>query len=121
MVGCIPPGGAAARVLVPPLTPVGAGRRSFSGWARRFFAPWAAAPIPYDVVANPGDAALARGQSLPLSAFVKANGVVDSLPSKATLIMTESSGKTVRLGMKSDQPNVFFVKFNTPTQPFRYR
>src|SRR5262249_37121281 len=75
----------------------------------------------YEVVANPGDAAVARGQSLPLGCYVKATGAVDSLPSMATLVLTDASGKMVRLGMKSDQPNVFFVKFNAVADTFRYR
>src|SRR5262249_29636331 len=83
--------------------------------------PWTVAPVSYEVVANPGDFAVARGQSLPISCHVKPIGSADSLPSKATLVMTEANGKTVRLGMKSDQPNIFFIKFNSVTDTFRYR
>ena len=31
------------------------------------------------------------------------------------------AGVTVRLGMKSDQPNVYFVKFNAVADTFHYR
>src|SRR5207247_2147500 len=101
--------GIAAALLLILAIPAVVWPQTFFGQARRFFVPWVTAPLAYEVVANPGDAAVARGQSLPLSCFVKATGVVDSLPSKATLVMTDANGKTVRLGMKSDQPNVFFV------------
>jgi hypothetical protein len=93
---------------------------SYSQQVKRFFLPWQKTIVPYEIATNPGDYAIARGQSLILTANVRAIGDADSMPNSASLIMIGADGKRVRLGMKSDQPQVFFVKINSVNDSFRF-
>ena len=93
---------------------------AFAVQTKRFFVPWLKAPLPYSIVAKPGDVAVARGQGVTLSAFLELTGNADSLPSAAALVKTDETGKTIRLGMKSEQAQIFFCKFNAVTESFRY-
>src|SRR5262245_32816097 len=102
------------------LVPASVWPHSYSRQVTRFFMPWQKTAVPYEIICNPGDYAIARGHSLILTASVRATGDADSLPTSASLLMTDANGKTTRLGMKSDQPQVFFVKINSVNDSFRF-
>jgi hypothetical protein len=110
----------AAGVILLILLPSAFWPRSYFGEVKRFLLPWTKTPLGYRIVAKPGDVAVARGHALTLSAFIEPAGEGDSLPDRASVVMTEASGKTVHLGMKSEQPLVFSCKFNSVEEGFRY-
>ena len=82
--------------------------------------PWAKPALSYEIVANPGDVAIARGQSLTLSAYVEATEGYDELPKSATLVVTDLTGKKSRFAMKSEQPLVYFSKLSRVMDNFHY-
>ncbi len=112
--------GIAAGIAVVLLVPAAIWPNSYARQVGRFFAPWRPTIVPYEISTNPGDFAIARGQSLILTASVRASGNAESLPDSATLIMTGADGKSIRLGMKSDQPQVFYVKINSVADTFQF-
>lgn len=93
---------------------------SYARQVRRFFLPFAKEAVRYEIVVNPGDTAVARGQSIALSAHVRSEHNVE-LPKSATLVITDAAGKKTRLAMKSDQPQVFYYKVNTVPDSFRFQ
>jgi hypothetical protein len=103
------------------LIPAAIWPHSYSRQVKRFFLPWQKTVVPYEVVTNPGDYAIARGHSLILTANVRSSGDADSLPTSATLYMTGVDGRTSRLGMKSDQPQIFYVKVNSVNDSFAFK
>ncbi len=88
--------------------------------ARRFFTPWLRPAVAYEVIANPGDTAVARGQAVTLFAYVRATKDGVSLPQKAVLVLTEANGATRKLGMETDEPHVFACRLASITEDVVY-
>jgi|GEM_PF-1744166 hypothetical protein len=110
----------AAGVLALVIAPAIVWPNSFGRQVRRFFLPFVKETLNYEVVVKPENAAVAKGQPLNLSAYVRAMDETVSLPTSATLVMIAPDGKKTRLGMKSDQPQVFHHKINSVNDSFKF-
>lgn len=93
----------------------------YKAQTQRLFMPWIHSAAGYEVVPSQQDIAVARGKPVSLSAYVQATTAAENLPVTATLVMIDANGKEQKLGMKSDQPQVFHIKLTAVEQSFRYR
>src|SRR5262249_44720094 len=112
--------GIAAIALVAVLAPAAIWPQSYLARAKRLVMPWTPNVINYKVVTPRGDFAVARGQSVTLAGYIEATGSVDDLPNSPAIVITDAAGKKTRLGMKSEQSQVFHCKINTVNEGFRY-
>ncbi len=86
----------------------------------RLAMPWTKPALNYEVVANPAGAAVARASALTLSAVIKATEGYDEIPNSATLVVTDSTGKSDRFAMKCEQPLVYSCRLSRVLQDFHY-